>query len=128
MSFVKNINVKAKKLIQELVVLHLVYKNPKTPWTAKVLIIVILGYALSPIDLIPDVIPVIGLLDDLILLPLGIYLALKSIPKEVLEKSRIQAENYKWNKKKSLIAGILIRLLWLLMSYLIVSSIFLKKN
>jgi len=107
----KSIKIKAKKLMQELVVLHLAYKNPKTPWAAKALIFLIIGYALSPIDLIPDFIPVIGLLDDLILLPLGIYWAIKLIPKDVMDASRVQAQTYCWNKKKSLVAGILIALL-----------------
>ncbi len=108
MSILKNIKDRAKKLMQDLVVLHLAYKKPKTPWAAKALIFLIIGYALSPIDLIPDFIPLIGLLDDLILLPLGIYWAIKLIPKEVLAAGRIQAKTYKWDKKKSLVAGIFI--------------------
>jgi uncharacterized membrane protein YkvA (DUF1232 family) len=123
MSIVSNLKEKAKKLMKELVVLHLAYKSPKTPWTAKALIIIILGYALSPIDLIPDFIPVIGLLDDLILLPLGIYWAIKMIPQEVLEASRIQAKTYRWDKKKSLTAGIIVAIVWGLMLFLIINSI-----
>lgn len=128
MAILNNIKNKAKELMQELVVLHLANKNPRTPWTAKALIVLIIGYALSPIDFIPDFIPIIGLLDDLILLPFGIYLAIKLIPKEVLEASRIQAKTYQWNKKKSLVAGIFIALLWIIICYLIIDAIFPKRK
>lgn len=128
MAIIKNIKLKAKKLMQELVVLHLAYKNPKTPWTAKALIFLIIGYALSPIDLIPDFIPVIGLLDDLILLPLGIYWAIKLIPKDVMDESRVQAKTYNWNKKKGLVAGIVIAIIWILICYLIINAIFLRSD
>lgn len=121
---IKNLKIRAKKLMQELVVLHIAYKNPKTPWTAKALIFLIIGYALSPIDLIPDFIPVIGLLDDLILLPLGIYWAIKLIPKDVMDESRVQAQTYKWNKKKSILAGIIIGIIWLVLVFFIVRAIF----
>jgi uncharacterized membrane protein YkvA (DUF1232 family) len=121
---IKNLKMRAKKLMQELVVLHIAYKNPKTPWTAKALIFLIIGYALSPIDLIPDFIPVIGLLDDLILLPLGIYWAIKLIPKDVMDESRVQAQTYKWNKKKSILAGIIIGIIWLVVVFFIVRAIF----
>jgi uncharacterized membrane protein YkvA (DUF1232 family) len=124
MSLIKNLKIRAKKLMQELVVLHIAYKNPKTPWTAKALIFLIIGYALSPIDLIPDFIPVIGLLDDLILLPLGIYWAIKLIPKDVMDESRVQAQTYKWNKKKSILAGIIIGIIWLVVVFFIVRAIF----
>ena len=69
----KKLKLWAKKLKRQLVILHLAYKNKRIPWYAKVLIFVIIAYALSPIDLIPDFIPIIGYLDDLILLPIGIY-------------------------------------------------------
>jgi len=113
---------KAKKLKQELVVLHLAYGNPMTPWTARVLIVMVIGYALSPIDLIPDFIPIIGLLDDLILLPLGIYWAIKLIPIEVMTASREQAKTYKWDRKKSTVAGVVIIAMWLLLVYWIIAS------
>ena len=114
--------------MKELVVLHLAYQNPRTPWTAKVLIVLIIGYALSPIDLIPDFIPVIGLLDDLILLPLGIYFAIKLIPKDILAECRVIAKTHHWNKKKSWIAAIIISVIWILVVYFIVSALFLNKK
>nr|WP_258455158.1 YkvA family protein [Aequorivita sp. CIP111184] len=71
--------------------LHLAYKDRRTPWYAKVLIFVIIAYALSPIDLIPDFIPIIGYLDDLILLPIGIYFAVRLIPENVKAECSIKA-------------------------------------
>lgn len=123
MTFLKKIKEKAKKLKRELVVLHLAYQHPETPFSAKALIILIIGYAMSPIDLIPDFIPVIGLLDDFILLLIGIYWAIKLIPKNVLKESRIKAETYQWDKKKSLIAGIIVGIIWCIILYFIISQI-----
>ena len=79
------------RLKREITALYLAYKDPRVPWTAKVFSAVVVGYALSPLDLIPDFIPVLGYLDDLILLPLGIWLALKMIPPEVLAECRQKA-------------------------------------
>lgn len=79
------------RLKKEIHALYLAYKDPRVPWAAKVFTAVVVGYALSPIDLIPDFIPVLGYLDDLVLLPLGIWLALKMIPSEVLEECRQKA-------------------------------------
>jgi uncharacterized membrane protein YkvA (DUF1232 family) len=75
----------AKTLKHEIKVYQLVLKDPRTPRLAKILLGAAIGYALSPIDLIPDFIPVIGHLDDLIIIPLLVYLALKYIPKEVID-------------------------------------------
>lgn len=78
----------ADKLRSEIWILYRAFKDTDTPWYAKTFLLVILAYVLSPIDLIPDFIPVIGYLDDLILVPLGIFLATKMIPLAVLEKHR----------------------------------------
>ncbi|HAU1796504.1 TPA: DUF1232 domain-containing protein [Legionella pneumophila] len=66
--------------------------DPRTPWIAKFIILVVVAYAISPIDLIPDFIPVLGYIDDMILLPLGIYLAIKLIPKEVWLDCKMRAQ------------------------------------
>jgi uncharacterized membrane protein YkvA (DUF1232 family) len=67
-------------------------RDPRTPWYAKAVAIVVAAYAFSPIDLIPDVVPVLGYLDDLILVPAGLWLALRLIPAEVLAAHRKEAE------------------------------------
>ena len=66
--------------------------HPRTPWQAKVFAFAVVAYAISPIDLIPDFIPILGLLDDLILLPVGIWLAMRLIPKEIMAASRESAD------------------------------------
>jgi uncharacterized membrane protein YkvA (DUF1232 family) len=74
--------------------LYLAYRDPRTPWHGRAFAALVVAYALSPIDLIPDPIPVLGYLDDLILIPLGAWLALRMIPREVMAdcRSRAQAE------------------------------------
>lgn len=81
----------ARALRTELTALRLAYRDPRTPWAARLVLVLVLAYALSPIDLIPDPIPVLGYLDDLVLLPLGIALALRMLPPEVVADSRAAA-------------------------------------
>lgn len=84
---------RARQLKAETYALYLAYKDPRVPWYAKVVVAFVVGYALSPIDLIPDFIPILGYLDDLILVPAGIALALRLIPKEVMAECRERASN-----------------------------------
>src|SRR4030043_766301 len=90
---------KAVRLKDETYALYLASKDSRTPWYAKVLAALIIGYALSPIDLIPDFIPVVGYLDDLILVPAGIALLIKIIPRDVLEECRAKAQSDRLNRK-----------------------------
>ena len=113
---VSSLREKAKQLKIDVYALYLAYKDPRVPWHAKIFIALIVGYALSPIDLIPDFIPVLGYLDDLIIIPAGISLSLKMIPKEVLEECRGRAESVE--KTKNWIAAFIIILIWLLLVYL----------
>jgi uncharacterized membrane protein YkvA (DUF1232 family) len=71
--------------------IYMAYKHPRAPWYAKALAVCVVAYAFSPIDLIPDFIPILGYLDDLILVPLGIAVVLKMIPPDVLAECREQA-------------------------------------
>ena len=114
---------KASRLKTEVHALYLALKDPRVPWYARVLAGMIVAYALSPIDLIPDFIPVLGYIDDLILIPAGIYLTIRMVPGEVLEECR-QRANYEaiTSKSKWVAAGIII-LLWLIIVYLIVRFI-----
>ena len=105
----------AKKLKQDLLVLYLSYKDPRTPMYAKVLAMCVVAYAFSPIDLIPDFIPIIGYLDDLILVPFGIFLALRVIPSDVLEGKRKMAKNMKKkDNPKNWFVGVIFILIWFL--------------
>ncbi len=77
----------ARRLREELQALSWAYRDPRTPWYAKLWLALVLGYALSPVDLIPDFIPIVGYLDDLLLVPLGVWLALRLIPRQVLAEA-----------------------------------------
>jgi uncharacterized membrane protein YkvA (DUF1232 family) len=88
MTLLERLKQAARKLKNEITVLCVVYRDPRTPWYAKTLIAVVIAYSLSPIDLIPDFIPILGYLDDLILVPLGIALAIKLTPKEIFDEAR----------------------------------------
>jgi uncharacterized membrane protein YkvA (DUF1232 family) len=109
---------KAKQLRNEVHVLFLASKDPRVPWYAKAFALIIIAYALSPIDLIPDFIPVIGYLDDLILIPAGIILLMKMIPQEVMAECREKARSQrKIAKRIGRIAGSVIVFIWLIIIY-----------
>jgi uncharacterized membrane protein YkvA (DUF1232 family) len=78
----------ADRLKTEIAVLAIVYRDPRTPWYARAVIFFVIAHTLSPIDLIPDFIPVLGYLDDLVIVPLGIALAIRLVPKEVFVEAR----------------------------------------
>lgn len=109
----KSIKQWAKKLKLELKALQVAIAENLVPWYVKVLIIITLGYAFSPIDLIPDFIPVLGLLDDLIIVPILIYLSVKLIPKNVMEECRIKAGRTTLKRKNNWIAGMVVIGIWL---------------
>jgi uncharacterized membrane protein YkvA (DUF1232 family) len=83
---------RARSLRTETYAIWLAYKDPRVPWYARALAACVVAYAFSPIDLVPDPIPVLGYLDDLVLIPLGIALALRMIPPEVMAECRQKAE------------------------------------
>lgn len=114
------LKIKAKKLKSEAQVLMIVYNDKRTPVTAKILIAITVGYLLSPIDLIPDFIPVLGLLDDLIIVPALIALSIKLIPETVLNDAREKLSNNPLRcKKNNWIFACFIILIWLLLIILI---------
>ena len=113
-----------KKLKAETRVLYLAYKHPQTPWYAKVFAGLVIAYAFSPIDLIPDFIPVLGYLDDLILIPLGIGLAIRMIPAGVMVDCRVQAEaETAEGKQTNWISAVMIILIWILLAALTIRGL-----
>lgn len=93
--------------------LYLAARHPGTPWYAKVFVAVVAAYALSPIDLIPDFVPVLGYVDDLLLVPLGIALAVRLVPAEIMEDCRARAdEAFTSGRPVSTAAAVVIVLLW----------------
>lgn len=114
--FFDEVKANAKDTSHEVVALFLAYKNHPIPLPAKIIAILVVGYALSPIDLIPDFIPVLGYLDDLILLPLGIALAIRLIPADIMAACRVEADTFLTDGKPvNRLAGFLIVLIWLML-------------
>lgn len=117
-----NLKVNARTIKKMIPALWIAMKKKETPLIAKGLALLTLGYALSPIDLIPDFIPVIGYLDDLILLPLMIFITIKLIPKEILDQSIIESEGM-WDRLPKMNWFIfIIVLIWGLIIYKIVKG------
>lgn len=110
---------RARRLKAEIRALYLAARHPATPWYARVLVAAVVAYALSPIDLIPDFIPVLGYLDELILLPLGIAWAIRLIPQSVMAECRERATSaLQDGKPQGRIAAAVIVLLWLALAAL----------
>lgn len=124
MRLLNNLKTLAKKLKSEIQTLYFVARHPKTPWYAKLFIAGVVAYALSPIDLIPDFIPILGYLDDLLLLPLGIALAIKMVPASVLAECRARTLEMSLKRKSNFRAGIVIVLIWLGLAALVISWVF----
>ena len=115
MSMMKRIKEKTSELKRQVFALYLAYKKKETPLIAKVFTAIVVAYALSPIDLIPDFIPVLGYLDDFILIPMGVAIALKLIPAEIMEECRKEAEEkLKSDILEARAAGVIIVMLWIL--------------
>ncbi|WP_067215979.1 YkvA family protein [Stappia indica] len=102
----------ARQLKRDIAVLAIALRDPQAPLVARLLAAIVVAYALSPVDLIPDFIPVLGLLDDLILVPVGLWLVLRLMPDEVLARARDQVDDAR-PRKRNWIAGAVIVCLWL---------------
>ena len=111
----------ARRLKTELNALYLAYRDPRVPAHARVFAVIVVAYALSPLDLIPDPIPVLGYLDDLILVPLGIALAVRMIPRAVLAECRAKARDAETEVGlKGAVAAVAVVIIWLLLAALAV--------
>lgn len=107
---------RAMQLKVETFALYLAYKDPRVPSHAKIFAACVVGYAFSPIDLIPDFIPILGYLDDLLLVPIGVVLALKMIPPAVLEECREEAARaLSGDRPRNWMAAGVIIAVWLLL-------------
>lgn len=110
----------AKSLKNDILSLWFCQKHPDMPLTAKILAIFVVAYAFSPIDLIPDFIPVIGYLDDMIIVPIGIYFTLKLIPEHVIADGRLKASNWmeqQNGKPKNWLMAVLVIFVWFFLAY-----------
>jgi uncharacterized membrane protein YkvA (DUF1232 family) len=107
----------ARRIKRDVFALYLAYRDPRTPWYARVVAASVVAYAFSPLDLIPDPIPILGYLDDLLLVPLGILLAVRLIPPEVMAECRVEAlARLQGDKPVNWIAAAVIICIWLLLA------------
>lgn len=113
--FIEQWKIKAKKLKVEVYALYFAYQDPRIPWYARIFIMLIVGYAFSPIDFIPDFVPVLGYLDDLVLIPLFITLALKMIPNQVMVEARAKGQALS-EKPKNWVGAVVIIVIWVLLA------------
>ncbi len=108
---------RARQLKRETYALYLAYRDPRVPWYARVFAACVVAYAFSPLDLIPDFVPVLGYLDDLILIPLGTWLALRMIPAAVMAESRDKAQELlNGERPRSRGVALVIIAIWLLLA------------
>ncbi|HPC38899.1 MAG TPA: YkvA family protein [Exilispira sp.] len=119
----KKLKINANKIKEEIKTLYFAYKNPKTPIISKLIIILTIGYSMSPIDLIPDFIPILGYLDDLVILPALIALSIKLIPGDIMKISREKAQTEKINLKKNWAFAVLFIIIWIIIIFFIVKGI-----
>ena len=108
----------ARALKRDTVALYLAARDPRVPWYAKIVAASVAAYALSPIDLIPDFIPVLGYLDDIILVPLGIALAIRLVPPALLEEHRQSAAARIAERPSSRVGALVIILIWVALASL----------
>jgi uncharacterized membrane protein YkvA (DUF1232 family) len=105
---------RARALKNEAFAVYIAAKDPRTPWYVKALVFFVVAHTFSPIDLIPDFIPVLGYLDDLIITPGGLWLAVRMIPPEVLAEARVTAASQGVDRSVGKVGAVLIVILWLI--------------
>ena len=117
----------AKALKRDVMTLWFALKHPQTPWHARAFAFLLTAYALSPIDLIPDFIPVLGYLDDLIIVPIGVWLLIRMVPNQVVIDSRTQADEwFRQGKAKpiSRLGLVIILVVWLFAAWAAYTAVF----
>jgi len=110
---IEKLKSRARALKNEAIAVYIAAKDPRTPWYAKAIAICTVAYALSPIDLIPDFVPILGYLDDIILVPAGIALAIRLIPAEALEDARGKVTGSGLERSVGYVGTGLIIVMWL---------------
>jgi uncharacterized membrane protein YkvA (DUF1232 family) len=118
MSWISMLRVWAKTAERDVIAVWLAARDPRTPWYAKLVAAGVAAYALSPIDLIPDFVPVLGYLDDIIIVPLGILLVLKLIPSDLMTEFRAEAAQIE-ERPKSYVGAAIVVTLWIGAAFLI---------
>jgi len=130
MRFLDQLKARARRLKTDTLTVWFAARDHRTPWSARIVALLVTAYAFSPIDLIPDFVPILGYLDDLVIIPAGIMLAVRLIPPEVLADARLRGE-MQTSKPVNWWAGALILVIWLFVIFLIgraVLPLILKKG
>jgi len=118
-TFIQRWKNRARTIKREVYTLYLAYRDPRTPWYGKAFAALVVAYAFSPIDLIPDPIPILGYLDDLVLVPLGVMIAVRLIPPVVMSEARVKAEEIlRSGKPVSWVGALIIGLIWVALAIL----------
>jgi uncharacterized membrane protein YkvA (DUF1232 family) len=118
-TFLQRWKERARTIKREVYTLYLAYRDPRTPWYGKAFAALVVAYAFSPIDLIPDFIPVLGYLDDLVLLPIGVLIAVRMIPAEVMIDARAKAEEVqRAGKPINWVGAVIIGAIWIALAVL----------
>jgi uncharacterized membrane protein YkvA (DUF1232 family) len=123
----QQLKTRARLLKQEALAIYIAARDPRTPWYARVLVFFVVAHTFSPIDLIPDFIPILGYLDDLIITPGGLWLAVRLIPPDVLAEARVTAAARGVESSVGKVGAVIIILLWIVgaagIVYLILSKL-----
>ena len=122
--FLQRLKYWAGRVRRDVLALYLAARDPRVPWYAKAMAALVAAYAFSPIDIIPDFIPILGYLDDLILLPLGIVIVIRLIPEDVMADLRRQAEERMLTRPRSAVGAVIVILLWLAAAVFLVWILF----
>jgi uncharacterized membrane protein YkvA (DUF1232 family) len=120
----KELKEKTKNIETDIYALYKAYRDPRVPWYVKIIILFLLGYFISPIDLIPDFIPVIGYIDDILIISLTIYLIIKLIPTEVFQDCRNKAICEPISVKSKWLVTFSIVIIWFVTIYLVLRFLF----
>ena len=120
----ESIKARLGRLKIEIVALYLARKDPRVPLRARVLTFLIIGYLISPLDLIPDFIPVLGYVDDFIIVPAGLSLVRRMIPKEVLDEYRQKAKDEGIGGRTKWVGALLIVAIWVIVIYALLRLVF----
>jgi len=120
----KELKEKTKNIETDIYALYKAYRDPRVPWYVKAIILFLLGYFISPIDLIPDFIPVIGYIDDIIIISLAIYLIIKLIPAEVFQDCRNKAVCEPISVKSKWVVTFSIVIIWFVAIYIVLRFLF----
>ncbi|KYC45317.1 MAG: hypothetical protein APG12_01263 [Candidatus Methanofastidiosum methylothiophilum] len=120
----KELKEKTKSIENDIYALYKAYRDPRVPWYVKIIILFLLGYFISPIDLIPDFIPVIGYIDDILIISVTLYIIIKLIPEEVFQDCRNKAICEPISVKSKWIVTFLIAIIWFVAIYILLRFLF----